>query len=224
VNVHYIDHMGTDLTVSNSARVSLGKHKLVFDEADERLLNHLASHRPIHFTPFAHPHLIVRVEAPIFVARQLFRHQVGLAVNEISRRYVDAEPAFFHPTEWRRRPDGSIKQGSGEKLDEVTSDCVSNLYLEAMDYLQSCYRNLIELGVAPEQARMLLPQSAYTEWYWTGSLYAFFRVVAHRIKADAQSETRLIAERLHDILFECFPKAYGALVRHGLDSIDDETT
>ena len=175
-------------------------------------------------SPFSHPHLIVRVEAPIFVARQLFRHQVGLAVNEISRRYVDSDPSFFRPTEWRRRPDGSIKQGSGEKLDDATQAFVDKLYREAMEDLRSYYRDLIELGVAPEQARMLLPQSAYTEWYWTGSLYAFFRVVAHRIKADAQAETRFVAERLHDILFECFPKAYGALVRHGFDSIDDETT
>lgn len=168
-------------------------------------------------SPFSHPQLTVRVEAPIFVARQLLRHQVGLAVNEVSRRYVDHPPEFYRPKQWRRRPDHGIKQGSGSAMSASEQSTLADIYDDLLIELQSAYKLMIGLGVAPEQARMLLPQSMYTSWYWTGSLYAFHRVVAHRLPSDAQFETREIAEQLHDILRDCFPQAYGALYQYAGD-------
>lgn len=214
MKVEYVDHMGSDLTVVNAARTSLGKHKTVLDESDERLLNYLAAHRPAHWTPFSHPQLTVRIQAPIFVARQLYRHQVGLAVNEISRRYVDAPPRFFRPDEWRKRPENGIKQGSGGPLEPMEQSNASELYDNLLREIEAAYAALLGLNVAPEQARMLLPQSMYTEWYWTGSLYAFFRVVDHRLRGDAQRESQAIAVQLHALLLDYFPHAYGALYRH----------
>lgn len=211
MNVTLVDRMGSDLTVCNSARVSMGKHHDVLDDSDHRLLQYLARHG--HISPFFHPQMTVRVEAPIFVARQLFRHQIGISVNEASRRYVDACPTFFVPKTWRSRPPQNIKQGSGPVLDPELQSTVAELYDDLLAQAAVVYRDLIGLGVAPEQARMALPQSTYTEWYWTGSLYGFFRVVTYRIATDAQEETREIAILLSELLMDWCPLAYQALVQ-----------
>lgn len=201
----YIDHMGSDLTVANAARVSFNKHKDEFDESDEKLINYLASHK--HWTPFSHPQIEVRMKAPIFVARQLFKHKVGLTENEISRRYVDDTPEFFTPEVWRGRPTDGAKQGSDG---EAGYDGIR--YLQLLASSLQCYYSMLDAGVAPEQARMVLPQSMYTEWYWTGSLAAFSRVYSLRSDPHAQKETQEVAAMLDTIIRPLFPVSWKALV------------
>ena len=201
MNVDLIDSMGTDLTVVNAARVSFDKHHKTFTDGDEKLIKYLAEHG--HWTPFGHPQLQFRISAPVFVARQLVKHQVGLVWNEVSRRYVDDKPTFYSTENWRRKAEDK-KQGSSNK--EV------HLHLRLKDdliYIQEkaaqVYAELLLKGVAPEQARMILPQSMYTEWYWTGSLYAFSRVCNLRLSEDAQLETQEIANKLSELIDKQFP-------------------
>ena len=198
--VSLIDHMGTDLTVVNAARVSFGKKKKEFTDGDEKLIKYLADHN--HWSPFAHASLQFRIKAPVFVARQLVKHQVGLVWNEISRRYVDYEPELYEPKEWRGRPQNS-KQGS-----DGTVSIDSNEQHRLDMTMQQCkiiYKALIEKGIAPEQARMVLPQSMMTEWIWSGTLYAFARVCNLRCAKDTQEETREVANEIHKICTEEFP-------------------
>jgi thymidylate synthase (FAD) len=207
MEVTLIDHMGSDLTVVNAARVSFNKESdwesipeagpvpNFLNESDERLINYLAKHN--HWTPFAHTSLQFRIKAPIFVARQLGKHQVGLVWNEISRRYVDYEPEFYYPEYWRGKPKNK-KQGSSEEEIDINPSTGSGPamvddYEQAMQTCSWTYQQLLRKGVAPEMARMVLPQSMFTEWYWTGSLVSFARVCSLRIKLDAQEETRDIA-------------------------------
>ncbi len=193
--------MGSDLTVVNSARVSFDKHVDEFRDQDEKLLKYLASHG--HWTPFAHPQLQFRISAPIFVARQLVKHQIGLVWNEVSRRYVDTVPRFFIPEKWRERPKNK-KQGSGTEVIDLTNEedeAILKLHKDALDL----YSKLLLKNVAPEQARMLLPQSMYTEWYWTGSLFAFSRVYGLRTTEDAQMETRELVESMGSQIHAHFP-------------------
>ncbi len=186
-DVSLIDSMGDDLTVVNSARVSFGKRKKKFENKDENLISYLAKHG--HWTPFGHVSLQFHITAPVFVARQLVKHQVGLVWNEISRRYVDTTPAIYLPDEWRGRAEDK-KQGSDEdniiKKRDLEYECLTKTLVGA-------YMRMIKEGVCPEQARMILPQSMMTEWYWSGSLMAFARVCNLRCKPDAQLETRVIA-------------------------------
>ena len=190
VKVELIDHMGTDLTVVNAARVSFDKESdwvyqhpdeclgELLHDADSRLIAYLAKHN--HWSPFAHTSIQLRVKAPIFVARQLAKHQVGGVWNEVSRRYVDSEPEFFFPEVWRGRPTDGAKQGSSGVVPEVTmiADSTGDMSEfwtsdETTHHIESSlelYENLLKAGVAPEQARMILPQNMMTEWYWTGSL------------------------------------------------------
>lgn len=217
LNVEYIDHMGSDLTVTNAARVSFDKHKEVFDAKDERLISYLA--RENHFTPFAHPQITVRVTAPVFVARQLQKHVVGLVWSEVSRRYVDDSPEFYMPKSWRGRPTDGAKQGSSDEVIDVAfngqfgPECkVDMIYEGALKHAQMAYEYLLESGVAPEQARMILPQSMYTSWYWTGSLAAFARVCKLRLDSHAQSETRDVAKMIADIIEPLFPVSFKALI------------
>ena len=197
MKVDLIDKMGSDLTVVNAARVSFAKksdwdHSIHFAEGNElkdsdvKLIKYLAKHN--HWSPFAHASLQFRIKAPIFVARQLVKHQVGLVWNEISRRYVDSEPEFYIPKVWRKRPAENIKQGSDE------SETIEYGIKGTMSFVEQTYKNLISEGVAPEMARMVLPQNLYTEWYWSGTLYAFSRVCNLRCAGDTQSETRIIAD------------------------------
>ena len=196
IKVEMIDKMGTDLSVVNAARVSYAKIKGQFEDKDTKLISFLAKHG--HWSPFAHASLSFRIRAPIFVARQLVKHQVGLSWNEVSRRYVDDQPEFYMIDEWRSRPDKSIKQGSGNKK--------IKFYIgSAVDVAIRTYNKMLKEGIAPEMARMILPQNMMTEWIWTGSLYAFSRVCNLRTKSNAQEETRQIAKQIVDIMKDHFP-------------------
>ena len=160
---------GTDLDVVNAARVSFEKESEEFSTADASLIRYLARHN--HWTPMAHVGATFRIKAPIFVARQLGKHQVGLVWNEVSRRYVDNEPEFFRPDSWRGRAE-SVKQGSGGDLDSVTHHLAGTYLVRNTAGALRDYNRLLDLGVCPEQARMILPQNTMTEWIWTGSLAA----------------------------------------------------
>lgn len=218
MEVNYVDHMGSDLSVVNAARVSFAKKKEVFDYKDLRLLRYLALHN--HWTPFAHTALTLHIKAPIFVARQLGKHQVGLVWNEVSRRYVDEEPEVFVPKAWRGRPEDK-KQGSSDKVidwGQLSDDHNNVLYAARINSINA-YDMLLGLGIAPEQARMVLPQATYTEWYWTGSLYAFYRVCNLRLQPDAQEETRQVVYEINSVCDEHFPNSWAAL---SLDNNDWE--
>jgi thymidylate synthase (FAD) len=197
ITVNMIDKMGTDLSVVNAARVSYSKIKNRFEDKDEKLIAFLAKHN--HWSPFAHAFLQFRIKAPVFVARQLVKHQVGLVWNEVSRRYVDDEPEFYVPTSWRGRPKNS-KQGSDGEVQ--TDEEYYNRYLNGC---QLYYSLLLNQGVAPEQARMVLPQSTMTEWIWSGSVYAFARVCNLRCKPDTQKETQDVANEIDKLADEAFP-------------------
>jgi len=200
MKVELIDRMGTDLSVVNAARVSYSKTKDVFDGKDEKLIKYLAEHE--HWSPFAHASMQFRIKAPIFVARQLVKHQVGLVWNEVSRRYVDFPPEIYKPDSWRGRPINS-KQGSDGEV-ELGQTIDHNLETT----MESClilYNTMIQKGVAPEQARMVLPQSMMTEWYWSGTVYAFARVCNLRCKPDTQKETQDVANVIDKLAGEAFP-------------------
>ena len=218
----YVDHMGNDLSVVNAARVSFGKRsvELGYDQIeidgyqktiphvsseDRNLIRYLAMHN--HWTPFAHTAITFHIKAPLFVARQLGKHQVGLVWNEISRRYVDTTPKLYTPDEWRLAADDK-KQGSS---DETVEYSIQPAHVFALQ----CYQNMLDAGIAPEQARMVLPQSTYTEWYWTGSLAAFHRVCVQRLAGDAQKETRKIAEQIAGRCVKLFPISWINLDEHG---------
>ena len=207
MNVELIDTMGTDLTVVNAARVSYSKTKDTFDVVkDEKLIQYLAKHN--HWSPFAHASLQFRIKAPIFVARQLVKHQVGLVWNEVSRRYVDFPPELYKPETWRGRPKNSKQGSDGEiKLDQTIEYSMES----AMESCLITYNTLLEKGVAPEQARMVLPQSMMTEWYWSGTLYAFSRICNLRCKPDTQKETRDVADEINKLCDSKFPRSWKAL-------------
>ena len=262
--VTYVDHMGSDLSVVNAARVSFGKVSSELTERDKGLIRFLArgcmksewdemlanlqgqsamsdvqqiamhiKHMPTHWTPFGHTSITVHVKAPVFVARQLVKHQVGLVWNEISRRYVDSDPEIFAPFGWRKRAE-SVKQGSSEELVDLHSyyaDGVAipdedagteieaehpslgetlDAYYYNVGYL---YSSMLKAGVCPEQARMILPQSIMTEWYWTGSLYAFANVFIQRaLDPHAQAETAEVAQMIGEVIEPLYPVAWEALV------------
>ena len=201
ITATYIDHMGSDLSVVNAARVSFGKKHDTFQDKDKGLINYLAKHK--HISPFGHAFASFHVKAPIFVARQLVKHQY-LRWNEISRRYVDDEPEFYTPDVWRGRSEDK-KQGS----EGVVS------YEDEWDYtydLRRMYLKMISAGVAPEQARMVLPQSTMTEWYWSGSLDAFAAMCRLRLPSDTQQETRIVAQQISKVLGTLFPVSWAALI------------
>ncbi len=207
MQVKLIDKMGTDLTVVNAARVSYAKTKEQFENKDEKLIAFLAKHK--HWSPFGHASLQFKIKAPVFVARQLVKHQVGLIWNEVSRRYVDYPPVLFHPDAWRGRPVSSKQGSAGEvKLDRT----LQHLYSTAMEQCKILYNALIGKNIAPEQARMVLPQSMMTEWYWSGSLYAFARVCNLRCKPDVQKETRDICEEISKECGKQFPISWKYLI------------
>ena len=216
IEVTYIDHMGSDLSVVNAARVSFGKESLwnwskeldsdtgdgrTLRERDTKLIKYLAKHK--HMSPFGHAFASFHIKAPIFVARQLVKHKF-LRWNEISRRYVDEDPEMYIPEYWRGRS-ADKKQGSEGKADTIVSPRYS--YNAAV----GTYKQLIGDGVAPEQARMVLPQAMMTEWYWSGSLDAFASMCHLRCKPDTQYESRLVAEAIDDEMMKLFPVAWEAL-------------
>ena len=204
MNVNLIDVMGTDLSVVNAARVSFAKVSNELSDKDEKLINYLAKHN--HWSPFGHASLQFRIKAPIFVARQLVKHQVGLVWNEVSRRYVDDEPEFNIPESWRLTADDK-KQGSSDETIEYNLG-------STLEFIKTTYQNMLKANIAPEMARMILPQNLYTEWYWSGSLMAFARVCNLRCKPDTQWETQQIANLIDIESKQHFPTSWRAL-RHG---------
>jgi len=215
IKATYIDHMGNDLTIVNSARVSFGKKSdwlqrvysgepQLLHNKDIKLIHYLAKHN--HKSPFNHVFTTFHVKAPIFVARQLQKHEY-MPWNEISRRYVDSDPEFYTPPVWRGRSTDKKQGSEGEVNLSSKGNAASHSYLHA---LQS-YATLLDEGVAPEQARMVLPQSTMTEWYWSGSLYAFAKMCGLRLQDDAQYETRLVAEQIEDVMMKLYPVSWEAL-------------
>ena len=216
MNVELIDHMGSDLSVVNAARVSFAKkselewvekknsstlYEQTLKDKDKKLINYLAKHD--HWSPFGHASLQFHIKAPIFVARQLVKHQVGLVWNEVSRRYVDDEPEFYVPKRWRLKAEDK-KQGSSDETIEYQLG-------STMEFLKQTYNNMLKANIAPELARMILPQNLYTEWYWSGTLIAFARVCNLRCKPDTQFETQQIANMIDSISKEQFPVSWEAL-------------
>ena len=203
----YIDHMGSDLSVVNAARVSFGKSHAEFDPVrDTKLIKYLAKHK--HISPFGHAFSSFHIKAPIFVARQLVKHKF-LRWNEISRRYVDDEPEFYVPDVWRGRS-ADKKQGSEGEVDSDTLSYDFAYY--GMEQPLVLYKKLLQDGVAPELARMVLPQSTMTEWYWSGSLDAFADMCRLRCKPDTQYESRLVADQVSTIMQDLYPVSWAALM------------
>ena len=229
-HVDLVDHMGSDLTVCNAARVSFSKdteweidQEVVerlrasgssyheqdvrkLGERDQKLIRYLAKHQ--HWTPFAHPQITLRIKAPVSIRTQMFKHKQGFVENEISRRYVSFKPEFYFP-EWRGKPTNGAKQGSEDfiQIDHETSLGYENA-------VRAClynYEQLLENGVAPEQARFILPQGMYTEWYWTGSLAAYARFYKQRIDDHAQWEVRQYAEAIGELISPHFIESWKAL-------------
>lgn len=226
-SVELLDYMGSDLVIVNAARVSFAKESdweyinagavdehyrpipehsdRVLSEKDQKLINYLATHN--HWSPFAHTSLQFRIKAPIFVARQLVKHQVGGVWNEVSRRYVDDEPEFYFPDVWRGKP-VNAKQGSDGTIELTVPNWPEATVKECLKQ----YEYLLSEGVAPEQARMVLPQNTMTEWIWTGSLMFFARVCKQRLDSHAQQETREIAQMINDNIPEVFQHSWKALI------------
>lgn len=204
-----LNRMGDDNTVVDAARVSFKKGNKEFtEEQNHKLIKYLADHG--HYSPFGHCFASFHVEAPIFVARQLFKHEY-LRANEVSRRYVDTPPEFYIPTAWRGKATDR-KQGSGGYLDHKENVLWYGAYRECVVETLNLYDDMIRGGVAPEMARMVLPQSMYTEWYWSGSLDAFANMAKLRCKPDTQEETRLIANQISEQMLTKFPVSWSALV------------
>lgn len=226
IEVTLIDHMGTDLTVVNAARVSMAKESeweymdenftpypsAHLGQLDQKLIKYLAKHK--HWTPFAHPQLTFRIKAPIPIARQLFKHKVGFTENEVSRRYVDDEPTFYTPAEWRKKAQ-NVKQGSsdwtfeGSELAELLNDWES-----LCEISRQTYDKWIDRGLCAEQARFMLLQAMETEWYWTGSLAAYARVCHLRLDSHAQWDTRQLVAMIRDQIGPLFPHSWPALTEH----------
>ena len=212
-----MNHMGDDLSVVNAARVSFGKKSYymprvhmgepkVLQHKDNRLIKYLAKNK--HKSPFNHTFTTFHVKAPVFVARQLVKHEY-MPWNEISRRYVNTEPEFYVP-QWREAAEDK-KQGSGDPMQNGAKKAVQNKYDQLTKGAARTYRRMLELGVCEEQARMVLPQSMMTEWYWSGSLFAFAKMCGLRLKEDTQAETRVVAEKVEDVMAKLYPVSWEAL-------------
>lgn len=208
--VELLDTFGDDLTVVNAARVSFAKESHEMKTADEKLIKYLANHH--HVTPFFHPQVRMRIKMPIFVAREWYRHQIGFARNEVSRRYVDSEPECYIPAENDiRARDSNKKQGSKDTPVEQ-SDAAYEMMSAATGLAMNEYKSLLNIGVAPEIARMILPQSMYTEFIETGSLAAYARLCGLRLDPTAQKEIRDYATAVDTLLKEKFPVSWAALM------------
>lgn len=238
MQVEYVAHSGNDLLVVDAARASFGKQSqwevvgeygvgspnsdtaVMFpvyglSDKDKKLLDYLA--REKHILPFRHPQITLRCKAPIFLARQLGKHQVGMSWSEESRRYITTEPEFFWPDKWRKKAD-NVKQGSS---DETAS--YDGLYIagattfsveEMADMTKQMYNEMLAAGIAPEQARMVLPQNMMTTWVWTGSLLSFYQMYKLRAEAHAQREAQQFASMVKDTVRPLYPEAWDSLERH----------
>lgn len=207
--VELLRYMGNDHAVCDAARVSFNKRAEFYTkEQNEKLIKYLVKHG--HWTPIAHTSLTFHIKAPIFVARQLGKHQVGLVWNEVSRRYVDSEPEYYYPLYWRAKAQ-NVKQGSSEEEVELPGPTYPSDVMEAAHQL---YRVMLREGVCPEQARMILPQNMMTEWVWTGSLAAFARVCKLRLDPHSQKETQEIAQMISDSIPKDFATSWSALMEN----------
>lgn len=210
--IQYLDHWGSDLTVVNAARVSFGKQKSELDEGDVRLIQYLVRHK--HTTPFRHVGLTVRVQAPIFVERQWFKHQVGATANSISGRYVEYPPDYWVP-QYFRKANPSVKQGSYQTQIEDNEGALE-LYRQVSDLCVDTYHTLVnEFGVCREQARAVLGLSTMTEFVFTATLQAWHNFYVQRTARDAQEEIRLYAEQIGGMLAHHFPYCWEALLTNG---------
>ena len=222
ISVKVVDSMGTDFRIFEAAKATLGggtESNFQVGETDPtRLINFLASER--HVTPFRHPQITLECEAPIAIARQLGKHQVGFSWNERSMRYRDSVIDVFTPDMFRGRPahlhDGSTEEDVGKRETALRSSwkekwTIEELYKEAIEESVSTYERLLEAGLAPEQARFVLPQGMITRWFWTGSLYGFYEVYRQRSSEHAQYEVRDFADQLDKVMSELFPIAWEAL-------------
>ena len=233
IQVSLVDHMGSDLSVVNAARVSFHKEsewanedakyadfadglwrgvhpefKGVLTIQDTKLINYLAKHK--HFSPFNHAFITMRVKAPIFVARQLVKHKF-MPWNEVSRRYVDDEPEFYFPDVFRAKAE-NVKQGSSDRAVRIIDDDGYNIVEHSTYCANELYKDLIHQGVAPEQARMVLPQNMMTEWIWSGTLGAYCDMLRLRLDPHTQYESRIVAEKIHEIIKPLFPVSVSALL------------
>jgi thymidylate synthase (FAD) len=223
IEVNYVDHCGSDLTTVNAARVSFGKRseyeegacgEWSLSESDKKLIHYLAEHK--HYSPFGHAFASFHVSAPVFVRAQLVKHEY-LRVNEVSRRYVDSSPTLYNPIVWRGRAEDKKQGSSNEYVTDLrmqghgmqtVHDAVFKHHMHSLDL----YRDMITAGIAPEMARMVLPQSMMTEWYWSGSLDAFANMCNLRLPEDSQYESRLVAQQISDKMLELYPVSWKALV------------
>lgn len=227
IKVELLDYYGSDLDVVNAARVSFAKESeweltkqqdgyFQMSEKDIKLINYLAKHS--HWSPFAHNSLRFRVKAPIFCARQMVKHQVGGVWNEVSRRYVDEEPEFYMPALWHKAPTNAKQGASEETIDKIwwipndSFYSVGDGVKESMRIALNRYNKMVECGVAPEEARMVLPLNTMTEWWWTGSLMFFARVCKQRLDPHAQNATRDIAQMINDSIPQEFQHSWKALM------------
>lgn len=217
MQVEYVDHLGSDINVVNAARVSFAKEVVEFDlEKDTKLINYLTKHN--HWSPLAHTAVTIRVKAPIFMARQFVKHQIGLVWNEESRRYISDEPEFYIPEVFRGKP-VNAKQGSSEDVVGWLESCTdgmspSELVYDQTAFALNAYEVLLQGGVAPEQCRMVLPQNVMTNWMWTGSLVAFARVCKLRLDSHAQKEAQELAKLIHDVIAPLYPVSWQALMNN----------
>lgn len=215
MKVEYVCHMGDDLFIANVARVSFAKESKEFTTremmekgSDQGIIEYLA--RENHWSPFGHPTITLRVKAPVPIRTQCFKSKIGFVENEESRRYISTEPELFVPENFRSKPEGSIKQGSGgghplskEFLARYNFSCAEAIQL---------YNEMILVGIAPEQARFVLPQGVYVNWIWTGSLQAYARFCKLRKDSHAQQEVKVIADEVDKILAPLFPYSWKALL------------
>ena len=209
MKIELVDCAGGDLSVLNSARVSFAKEATELELKDEKLIKYLAKHK--HMTPFRHNFVQVKCSVPLFLARQLMKHQAGLTWNEVSRRYVDAPPEFNQPEGWRTRPEGGIKQGSGGVAEDTEQWAVT--YGGYLESAQRLYSGMIMAGIAPEQARMVLPQSMMVDFIWSGNILAFSHVYTLRIGEGAQVEAQEFAKKLDEVIKPAFPVSWKALTQ-----------
>ena len=216
ISAFYVQHAGSDLMVVNSARVSFGKRSEMEDdlwgppklkEDDARLIRYLAKHN--HISPFNHTWVTFQCRAPMFVARQLQKHEY-MPWNEISRRYTTENIEFYTPEVWRGKSEDK-KQGSDGVVDVGDWGDTNWACLKA-------YNDLLDMGVAPEQARMVLPQSMYTEWFWSGTVGAIAKMCNLRCKPDTQYESRLVADQVSNIMQNLYPVSWASL----MEGQDDE--
>lgn len=209
MKAEYVRHMGDDLAVASAARVSFDKLSENYtEEQNNKLITYLAKHD--HWTPFAHTSIQLRMKAPVPIRTQCFKHKQGFVENEESRRYINDVPELFIPEYFRSRPEGSIKQGSGEK--HPNSDRWLNVYTSTANDAMWVYSDMIKDGVCPEQARFVLPQGVQVNWIWTGSLYAYANFFKKRTDPHAQKEIQELATEVGNIVRLLFPVSWSALV------------